>query len=99
MVNEPVVPYYIFGVVLIATGALMTFSGRYRAAYGLWNPEKAELQFALVPRFRRNFDEDEFHSLVSELSGGTYDPSKIQSADNEVEQTEETREPEPVGAG
>ncbi len=69
VVNEPVVPYYIAGVALIFFGAMLTFTGRYRALYGEWIPESEEFLFALVPRFGTSPNPQEFAELVSELSG------------------------------
>lgn len=71
VVREPVVNYYIAGVALIALGAMITFTARYRALHAEWDEEAGLLHFALVPRFTRQGDPREFAALVDELSQGT----------------------------
>lgn len=69
VVREPIVPYYVFGVFLIALGAIMTFSGRYQALYARWDEERNRLSFALVPRFGRAPDPADVRRLVEALGG------------------------------
>lgn len=68
VVNEPIVPYYTLGVLLMALGAMMTFIGRYRALYGWWDETTRQFHFALVPRFGKAPDEKEFERLKAELA-------------------------------
>ncbi len=49
--NEPTTPLTTGGVIVILIGAIMTFSGRYEALYGLRDPRTGELKLALVPRW------------------------------------------------
>jgi hypothetical protein len=60
--------YYTLGVALMAIGALLTFSGRYRALYGTWDAAAAKFHFALVPRFGKRPDPIEFRRLIEALS-------------------------------
>ncbi|MCB2155347.1 cytochrome c biogenesis protein ResB [bacterium] len=77
VVDEPTVPYNVAGVLLIALGAVITFTGRYRAFYGLWDEEEERLHLALVPRFGTAPDPKELEALVDELQGaGTQDAPK-----------------------
>ncbi len=89
VVKEPIVPYYMAGVVLIGFGALMTFSGRYRALYAMWDEEQKLLHLAYIPRFGNGPDPKEFEKLLCDLSGGrTVSPDGVPASD-----------PQPVGAG
>lgn len=67
VVKEPIVPYYTLGSLLIFFGALITFSGRYRALYALWDEEANKLHLALVPRFGKEPDPEEFAGLLEAL--------------------------------
>ncbi|MBX3729084.1 MAG: cytochrome c biogenesis protein ResB [Candidatus Sumerlaeia bacterium] len=69
VVREPVVPWYVLGAGLMTFGAMLTFSGRYRAFHGMWDEEEGRLHFALVPRFGREPDPAEFAALLAELEG------------------------------
>ncbi len=89
VVKEPVVNYYMAGVGLIAIGAMMTFSGRYRALYAMWDGEEELLHLAYVPRFGKGPDPEEFEDLLRELSGGQAG----------VPASAPVRDAHPVGAG
>jgi len=58
VVKDPVTHYYTFGVGLIFLGAMMTFSFRYLAFYGIWMPETSKLAVELKPRFGEASSED-----------------------------------------
>jgi len=75
VVREPVVPYYIAGVVLIAFGAFLTFAGRYEAFYALWDSGSRELKTALVPRFGRDPDPRELERLTADLARAGANPA------------------------
>ncbi len=70
--------YYTLGVALMFFGALMTFTGRYRALYGYWDAAASRFHFALVPRFGRRPDPEEFRRLVAALAGNesSEDPNR-----------------------
>lgn len=70
VVNEPTVPFTNLGVIITVLGALMTFAGRYRALYGLWDAEKGTVRLALVPRWGQSAVQEELDALVAELSHG-----------------------------
>jgi cytochrome c biogenesis protein ResB len=75
VVREPMTGYYTLGVALMAIGALLTFSGRYRALYGTWDAAAAKFHFALVPRFGKRPDPIEFRRLVEALSAAPNIPA------------------------
>jgi hypothetical protein len=74
VVREPMTGYYTLGVALLFFGALLTFSGRYRALYGYWDAAARRFHFALVPRFGRRPDPAEFQRLVAALAGNAPQP-------------------------
>lgn len=104
VVNEPVVPYYIAGVVLIAIGAFVTFSGRYTTLHALWDEETGGLRVAMGSRFQKGPEPREFEQLLLALAGGDADRILWQSGDDEPEPVEQpvteqprTATPSPVG--
>jgi len=81
VMNEPTVPFNLAGVTLIAFGALLTFTGRYRALYGHWNEEERVFEFALIPRFGKATPQEV--ADVERALGGEGEPAPSRS--NEVE--------------
>lgn len=70
--NEPTTPMTTGGVIVILIGALLTFSGRYEALYGLRDERTGELKLALVPRwgYGTHAARQSLSDLVEALSGG-----------------------------
>ncbi len=70
--NEPTTPLTNLGVLVILVGAILTFSGRYEALYGLRDPRTGELRLALVPRwgYGTQAARESLQALVGRLGGG-----------------------------
>ncbi|MEQ8821214.1 MAG: cytochrome c biogenesis protein ResB [Sumerlaeia bacterium] len=95
VVREPVVPFYILGVAIIAIGATMTFMTRYRALHGLWEEETRTLHVAYVPRFGKEPDPADFQRLIRKLEDASNPPPETRASstgDAETESAETERE-------
>ncbi len=71
VVNEPTVPWTMAGVGIILLGAMMTFLSRYRAFYGLYDPDTQTLRMALVPRWGQSPVREELEALAAKLGSRT----------------------------